>query len=62
MNIKVVFMQRKHHEYSYRNMQLSQQAGERQKKNILQMALRFHQRASEIVAEPLQRICQPSET
>ena len=51
MNLKVIYTERQLHEYSYRNMQLSQQASERQKKNILQMALRFHQRASEIMSD-----------
>lgn len=49
--IKVLYTPRLTHEYSYRNMQLSVQAADRQRKNILQMALRFHQRAQQMQAE-----------
>ncbi|CAE7499646.1 unnamed protein product [Symbiodinium sp. CCMP2592] len=46
--VKVLYTPRLTHEYSYRNMQLSVQAADRQRKNILQMALRFHQRAQQM--------------
>ena len=57
--VKVVYVSRLTHEYSYRNMQLSVQAADRQRKNILQMSLRFHQRAQQMVAETWQHLENP---
>ena len=49
--VPAMFENRKMHEYSFRSMQLAHQASLRERKNLLQSALRFQERAKALMED-----------
>lgn len=48
--LPVIYTARSQHEHSFRALQLAHQASLREKKNLLQTALRFQERAESLMA------------